>query len=977
MALEERAPPTQPPPAAEPGAIERALGVLDIPGGIARRTVGALAGVLEPSEILNLEDRFGGAEFLRRLGVEPGAETPIGSARAIGGFALEVALDPLTLFGGVIGRGVAGAAKGIAGAGLAGLRAAEVSGLPALRGLAATALGARRLFSAKAAVEAVPDAEELLRRLRQMQGRMPWRQRENLGLLRRNEALVSEDAARSLADLMEVPGAREEFLIARGVPAAKLRFAPLAKEVPADVRRQLAALAPNEELLVRRYLLGEPGSEIPGKLGRGGLLSDPAAQKLGMEDDYVARGILLPAHMKRRLQREGAQHVAHLWRKGFDLPENVVGDDMGRLARLIPGSELMSRKQLLREAERRAKGITEVREILGRLKDIQARYGGVDLFERNLARIGFGEGERWIAATSLDDFLRGIKENPKWAVEVPKKAKPPPGFVVPRLLPTTPLWIRRHFVGPRGAPNTALHEEVAKALFGGGGWLANLAGRESRFVDFWRNTLSRYWRGWTLAPFPSWMLRNTVGNFWNNYLAGVGPTRAAEYADAARVMLQVRRHMATGAAEGTIRLAEGKAVPMAKLLEELRDEAILYRNLSYTDAGAGLAKFAFEKPDLLDLAKLDPAQNLLTRAGFGLNGVLEDWARVAHYLAKRRDGLSATEAAASVRKYLFDLDQLSPFERGPMRDIIPFYAWSRQNIPLQVTALLTKPQRVAWVGKVKVVLDEQGRVDVPEEAMPLWLQGQVTLPVSRVGKRLSVFALNNWLPLADLSEIRSPEAFGEFVMKSLHPLPRVLIEQRLNWNFFFKRQIEAFAGQTERLFGREQWFGIPVTRRRAHVLRTIRMLNEADRILTPLLGLEPASAMLLDGIQQITGMDALVRFTTGLKARPVDLSEGRLLALKGLERRQNDLTFRLKLALQRGRPGEAENLRAQIARIISRRKFLAGWDPTRHPGALAAAEMASLSRPPKGAGARAPSRGPSGAEAAFSRTSRARAAPGP
>jgi hypothetical protein len=47
-----------------------------------------------------------------------------------------------------------------------------------------------------------------------------------------------------------------------------------------------------------------------------------------------------------------------------------------------------------------------------------------------------------------------------------------------------------------------------------------------------------------------------------------------------------------------------------------------------------------------------------------------------------------------VKASQFDYADLSDFEAQVLRRIVPFYVWSRNNIPLQVRAIMLEPGKV-------------------------------------------------------------------------------------------------------------------------------------------------------------------------------------------------------------------------------------------------------------------------------------------
>lgn len=59
------------------------------------------------------------------------------------------------------------------------------------------------------------------------------------------------------------------------------------------------------------------------------------------------------------------------------------------------------------------------------------------------------------------------------------------------------------------------------------------------------------------------------------------------------------------------------------------------------------------------------------------NEVVDDLARSAVYLSKRRKGFNAEEALTAAHQALVDYNDLSPFERQVVRSVVPFYAWQK------------------------------------------------------------------------------------------------------------------------------------------------------------------------------------------------------------------------------------------------------------------------------------------------------------
>ncbi len=72
-----------------------------------------------------------------------------------------------------------------------------------------------------------------------------------------------------------------------------------------------------------------------------------------------------------------------------------------------------------------------------------------------------------------------------------------------------------------------------------------------------------------------------------------------------------------------------------------------------------------------------------------LNEAIEIQSKMALFIAHLIDGNTAQRAAEITRKYLFDYNELTAFEKGVMKRIVLFYTWLRKNIPLQLEHFVT------------------------------------------------------------------------------------------------------------------------------------------------------------------------------------------------------------------------------------------------------------------------------------------------
>jgi hypothetical protein len=98
-----------------------------------------------------------------------------------------------------------------------------------------------------------------------------------------------------------------------------------------------------------------------------------------------------------------------------------------------------------------------------------------------------------------------------------------------------------------------------------------------------------------------------------------------------------------------------------------------------------------------------------------------------------------------------DYSELTDWEYGFVRDLIPFYKWTRTNLPYQIHTLLESP------GKLTAVLHAQEAgynavgidFDKAMQDMPPWMRDQFSLPVPG-GKDGAFNVITADLPMSDL-----------------------------------------------------------------------------------------------------------------------------------------------------------------------------------------------------------------------------------
>jgi len=348
-------------------------------------------------------------------------------------------------------------------------------------------------------------------------------------------------------------------------------------------------------------------------------------------------------------------------------------------------------------------------------------------------------------------------------------------------------------------------------------------------------------------------------------------------------------------------------------------------------------------------------ENPFVQAGFGLGGTIEGNARYAVFLHSLRqikknpgnykwtapDGtkipLGATGTASKYFKTVEDVDQhgklittrepvtgeqmkfdaasmetkgsqfdyldVSKFERDYLKRAMPFYTWTRKNIPVQLKHLVLNPQRAEKLHLAKEQFEhESGDLDWSDYGA-FWGERVPVFLGKESGGVIKAFTLLNIVPMADLQRILKPKAL---IAEMVSPLIKAPLEQLTNYDSFRKKPIKAFPGETK------DYFGVSLPPRLWHLAQIIVPLTEINR-LNPA-GVfgerlrDPTTGMISSteayggvGAMRETAIDApeiarWIRFFSGGTTYDVDLHKHRYIASRNLKKDAAELIGKMKWA---------------------------------------------------------------------------------
>jgi hypothetical protein len=310
--------------------------------------------------------------------------------------------------------------------------------------------------------------------------------------------------------------------------------------------------------------------------------------------------------------------------------------------------------------------------------------------------------------------------------------------------------INRSYADQLGIPEGSLiHPEVLQGLEN----VRNLftdTGLQ-RFINDAQNVMN-IWKTLTTSFLPSHYWFNFIGNIAANLMVGVRPR---SYQRAIGILDRYRRNVQTPEDQRIIDHAFETGVLGQTSSADLR---ILTEDPRTT---------RFQRAD-------DFMQWLASPLRENLGDAPDHFFRLAHYLHILDNTLSRDLAATSVRKHLFNYNELTGADKL-LKTMVPFWNWTKNNIPLQLTTLLRQPRYAATYERLR----EQTLGDSKEDPnSPDWLLENY----ARVGQ--SSF-YNPRVPVQDLGTITDLDK----LLGMLTPALKAPIEIAANRQFFNAKPI--------------------------------------------------------------------------------------------------------------------------------------------------------------------------------------------
>lgn len=255
------------------------------------------------------------------------------------------------------------------------------------------------------------------------------------------------------------------------------------------------------------------------------------------------------------------------------------------------------------------------------------------------------------------------------------------------------------------------------------------------------------------------------------------------------------------------------------------------------------AEWAKDIPSILGIPIRSADRSPFLQLGYKVAGHLDDHARAAGVFNAIHKGADVESAISMVEKTLYDSRRMmTNTERYTLGRLIPFYTFKKYAIERSVRLMMSRPGYASWFDKMQRLAyaatpQDGSSLDpaVIDTILPQFIKEGMGIPYRNTPDGPAFALFGSYSTLGDLNTLAamldnvfSPDktagdSLERYIGTQVHPVIRLMGENLRNKEYFNDRTLQA-EGETA------SFFGIDMPRRWRSALRSIRFLNELDKL---------------------------------------------------------------------------------------------------------------------------------------------------
>lgn len=264
------------------------------------------------------------------------------------------------------------------------------------------------------------------------------------------------------------------------------------------------------------------------------------------------------------------------------------------------------------------------------------------------------------------------------------------------------------------------------------------------------------------TAFPSFNVRNFYSNVFQNYL-DLGIIQALNPAKHAAVVKIMR---ASGKGLDDVISVGGQKMTVREMRKLMQDEGIIQRTSTF-----------------LDINK--PYAATKGSVGMRVGRSIENEARGLNFLVNLEKTGDVATAAERTKQFLFDYNDITPFEKNYLKRLAFFYTWPSKNLKLQIEQLAKNPGKFTKLGIIQSELDKR-RSSSDNALVGDSTKQDINIPLGTDnGVIKSIAGIDT--PFSAMTDILANPI--KYVANSLNPMVKVPIEIASGKQFYSGKKI--------------------------------------------------------------------------------------------------------------------------------------------------------------------------------------------